>query len=117
MVNHEKKVHFPLRLWKKPKKAVRTSEKYKQPLGRYAAWSYSRILSTKEAQFAFKTALAVSLTAMFQYIPATSSVFIDWRGEWGVVTVCSLLYSFAYLTLDTSNHCSYICRKLPEWLL
>jgi hypothetical protein len=89
-ITPHKKIHLPSRLWKKPKKFVSTAQKYNNPLAessRYEAWRYFTLLDTPESRFAFKAALAVSLVMVFQYIPATSAVFTDWRGEWSIFTV------------------------------
>jgi hypothetical protein len=54
-------------------------------------WKCSKFFSTIEFKFAFKTALAISVCSLPNFLEQFKDVYTDWRGEWTVFTVVLMM--------------------------
>lgn len=46
-------------------------------------------------KYALKTSVVVSLLILLQFFETTGPTFQQWRGEWALVSVCSLTFAIS----------------------
>lgn len=52
----------------------------------YRIWSFTKIIRRVDVQFGFRVGLGAFFIAIFAYLDLTKNTFVDWRGEWALVT-------------------------------
>ena len=97
-VNKAKSLHFPLHLWSPAKshKGGEISSKILIVEKSNLKWTlrlYNFTNKTKSQSFRFATKLALAVTGLllFIFFPSTSAFFFNYRGEWAVVSVITVL--------------------------
>ncbi|GME66985.1 unnamed protein product [[Candida] boidinii] len=52
----------------------------------YRLWSLTKFVRRVDVQFGFRVGVGAFFIAIFAYLDLTKNTFVDWRGEWALVT-------------------------------